>query len=100
MRTSEREAVAWSYVPVAASSLLWIPILLTLATRAFGDGAQPLVGVEWLGVPLMIAVGLSYGWSIPLLIGGLAAAQGFSVAKAILYFVILLVPLLILTAIG
>jgi hypothetical protein len=48
----------------------------------------------------MIAVGLSYGWSIPLLIGGLEAAQGFSVAKAILYFVILLVPLLILTAIG
>ena len=50
--TDLREAIAWSYVPIAASSVLWIPILLTLGMRAFGAGAEPFVGLEWLGALL------------------------------------------------
>jgi hypothetical protein len=95
-----RHAVAWSYVPVAATSLLWIPIFLTIGTRAFATDGGPLVGVEWLSLPLLVAISLSYVWTIPLLVGGLAAAQRFSIARAIAYVVVLSVPLFMLTALG
>jgi len=96
--TDLREAIAWSYVPIAASSVLWIPILLTLGMRAFGAGAEPFVGLEWLGALLLIAIGVSYVWTIPLQVGGLAAAQRFSIGKAILYVLILSIPLFLLAA--
>ena len=96
--TDLREAIAWSYVPIAASSVLWIPILLTLGMRAFGAGAEPFVGVEWLGVLLLVAISVSFFWSIPLQVGGLAAAQRFSIGKAILYVLILSIPLFLLAA--
>jgi hypothetical protein len=96
--TDLREAIAWSYVPIAASSVLWIPILLTLGTRAFGAGAEPFVGLEWLGALLLIAISVSYFWTIPLQVGGLAAAQRFSIGKAILYVLILSIPLFLLAA--
>ena len=92
-----RHAVAWSYVPVAASSLLWIPILLTLGTGAFAAEADPVTGLEWIGMALLMVVSIGYVWSLPLLIGAVAAAQRFSIAKAILSWLIVSIPLLLLT---
>jgi hypothetical protein len=95
-----REVLAWSYVPIAVGSVLWIPLVLTLGTRAFGTDSEPLTGLQWLSVPLLLGIGVSYLWSLPLMVGGLAAVQRFSIGKAILCLVILSVPLLLLGAIG
>ena len=91
-----RHAVAWSYVPVAACSLLWIPILLTIGTRAFSTNVDQFVGLEWLGVALMLVVNIGHVWSVPLMVGAVAAAQRFSIAKAILSWLILSIPFLLL----
>jgi Yip1 domain len=93
-----REAIAWSYVPIAASSALWIPILLMLGMRAFAAGPEPLAGFELIGAVFLIVIAASYIWSIPLQVGGLAAAQRFSIGKGILYALILSIPVILLTA--
>jgi hypothetical protein len=92
-----RHAVAWSYVPIAASSVLWIPILLTIGTRAFGADVGDVEGLEWLGVVLMLVVGVASIWSLPLMVGAVAAAQRFSIGKALLSWLILSTPFLLLT---
>ena len=74
--------------------------VLTLGTRAFGTDSEPLTGLQWLSVPLVLGIGVSYVWSLPLMVGGLAAVQRFSIGKAILCLVILSFPLILLGAIG
>src|SRR5262245_7418738 len=98
--TDIREAFAWGYVPIAAGAVLWIPIMLTLGMRAFAADAQPLAGLEWIGACLLIAVAITNVWTTVLQVGGLAAAQRFSIGKAILCVIVLAIPLVFLAALA
>ena len=95
-----REAVAWSYVPIATTSPLWIPVWFTLGSGALAKDVESLVGSEWLGMALLAAIVLINLWSVPLLIGGLSAAQRFSIGKTIVCVAITLIPLVVLRVIS
>ena len=98
--TDIREAVAWSYVPIAVCSALWIPLLLIGGTRVFGSDWAPESGMNWITVPMILGITVSYIWSVPLLVGAIAEVQRFSIGKAILRLIVLLVPTMLLSAIG
>jgi len=95
-----REAVAWSYVPIAVGSLLWMPLLLAFGSRVFHNDLAPQSALPWPAMLMLLGISLSYLWSIPLLVGGLAEVQRFSIGKAILSLIILGIPLVLLSAIG
>lgn len=98
--TEIREAIAWSYVPIAVCSALWIPLLLVGGTRVFGRELGPESGVHWITLPMIVTITASYIWSLPLFVGALAEVQRFSIGKAILCLIILAIPTLLLSAIG
>jgi len=95
-----RQAVAWSYVPTAVSSVLWIPVLLAFGYRAFGTDVSPESGLEWLGMAALLLMTVAYFWSVPLLVATLAEVQRFSFVKAIVSLVILTIPVLLIGALG
>jgi hypothetical protein len=98
--TDIREAVAWSYVPIAVCSALWIPLLLIGGTRVFGRDWASESGMHWIAVPMILGITVSYIWSVPLLVGAIAEVQRFSIGKAILCLIVLVVPAMLLSAIG
>lgn len=93
-----RHAVAWSYIPVAASSVLWIPIwLLMIGAGVAANDGENLIGPALVSMALITVV-LSFLWAVALFIGALAAAQNFSLFKATLYVLVMSLPVLILPA--
>jgi hypothetical protein len=93
-----RHAVAWSYVPHAIFGLLWIPILI-----AFGGpptGAAPAGAAQWIAALLSLVVFSGAVWTVVLEVIMLAEVQRFAIWRAILSMVILLIPLILLGAVG
>ena len=93
-----RHAVAWSYVPHAIFGLLWIPILI-----AFGGppaGAPPAGTAQWIAALLALVVFSGAVWTVVLEVIMIAEVQRFAIWRALLSMVILLIPLVLLGAVG
>ena len=89
-----RQAIAWSYAPLAAVTIVWVPVLLA---RAANTATTEGVGVGV--VVATVATVIAYVWSLPLLVIGVAEAQRFSIARAIGSILILAIPALLLSAV-
>jgi hypothetical protein len=92
-----RAAVAWSYIPMIAYYVLFIPaeLLIFLA----GNGSTgPFWDILWFGFSLfglVAAIGLTL-WSLVILVIGLSEVHHFSVGRAV---ATALIPLLVLVLI-
>jgi len=95
-----RNAVAWSYVPIAVGTVLWVPLLFVLGTSALGDDFAPQSALQWLVILLALGIPVTYVWSLPLLVASLAEVQRFSIGKAVLNVCILAVPVILMSAFG
>ncbi len=93
-----REAVAWGLVPQAAAIVLWIPLVAAYGSSAFGPAVPPANGLQLAALLLLLLVPVAAFWSMVLQIGGIAAAQRFSIGRALLTQIILTGPLLLLIA--
>jgi hypothetical protein len=94
--TGIRQAVAWSYVPCAAATVFWIPILLVLGANAFRQDFMPAGAVEWLAMLLLIvALPVPIVWTLVLSVITLAEVQRFSIVRTIASMILPLVPFLL-----
>jgi hypothetical protein len=93
-----RHAVAWSYVPHAIVGLLWIPILI-----AFGGppaDATPAGTAQSIAALLALVIFAGAVWTLVLEVIMIAEVQRFAIWCAIVSIVILLIPLILLGALG
>ena len=90
--SSIREALVWSYVPIAAGVVLWIPGLVLFGPVVAGSYAPDHLGL----VPIMIAVLVSVIWTLVLGVLTLAEVLGVGGWKALAVMLIASVPGLII----
>jgi hypothetical protein len=92
-----RQAVAWSYVPTAAATILWIPVVAAFGLRALSADLAPRSAAQLIVLPVVFLISATWIWTLVLQVGGLAEAQRFSIPRAILSIVILAVPALLVS---
>jgi hypothetical protein len=90
-----RQAIAWSYVPTAVATVLWIPVLAAFGWRAFSADLTPRTAAQWMALPVLLLISVAALWTLVLQVGGLAEAQRFSIVRAVVSILILTVPLLL-----
>jgi hypothetical protein len=95
-----REAIVWSSLPAAVAALFWIPLVFAFGTRALGGEIEPTSPLQWIAVLALVGMAGAYLWSMVLHVLTVAELQRFSILKASVCFVILLLPLLLITAFG
>ena len=95
-----REAVAWSYVPVAVATVAWLPLLLAYGSRAFTADLSPATPAQWAALPALLVLFATNLWSLVLLVATLAEVQRFSIAKAIACLIILSIPVVLIGMLG
>lgn len=95
-----RQAVAWSLVPIAASCVLWIPLVAAFGLDIFRPNPPgPETVLQWMTFPLMLVIGVTALWSAVLSIPCVAEAMRISLLRAFAVFVILALPLFVLAAV-
>ncbi len=90
-----RQAVAWSYVPTAVASILWIPVITAYGWRAFSGDLTPQSAAQLLALPVMLLISVAALWTLAVQIGAVAEAQRFSILRSFLSILILSAPLLL-----
>jgi len=89
-----RAAVAWSYLPLCASLILWIPQLVLFGTESFTNETPRLdesIGLEVAFIGFSAAKLALLAWSFVIFFNCLGEVQGFSAWKAVgNYFLALL----------
>lgn len=97
---SIQTAIAWGNVPIAALTVLGIPLLLFASL--YNEASD--VPLTWNQSPLVATIGwllfcvqsVIVGWSLVIVFRGLAAVQGYSIGRAVLNAVLAwLVPALL-----
>jgi uncharacterized membrane protein YsdA (DUF1294 family) len=81
-----RAAVTWSYLPLCASLILWIPQLVIFGTESFTTESPRLdesIGLEVAFVGFTAAKLALLGWSFVILFNCLGEVQGFSTWRAV-----------------
>jgi hypothetical protein len=88
--------MAWGYVPVAVATLLWLPIVATFGWQTFNPELVPDSAAQWTVYSLRAVMALTLLWSLLLQVATLAAAQRFSVPRALANYLIPAIPLALL----
>lgn len=96
--TEIRQAVAWSYVPVAVAAVCVIPPLLFGGPA--GPDDTPQTPLQWIALVSVLAIGLASLWAFVLEVITLAEVQRFSIIRALACIAILFMPVLLIGAIG
>ena len=91
-----RQGVAWSYVPMAATAFFWIPRLLVYGKDAFNPNRPYETFLQWLMLPLDLAIGGAMLWCIPLAVAALAEALRVSIPRSVAVVTITALPVLLL----
>ncbi len=91
-----RQGVAWSYVPMAATAFCWIPRLLVYGKDAFNPNKPYETFLQWLMLPLDLAIGGAMLWCIPLAVAALAEAVRVSIPRSVAVVTITALPVLVL----
>jgi hypothetical protein len=95
-----RQSVAWSNVPYAVATVCWIPILAAFGGQAFREDLAAESPLQWIALPMFLAIGAAALWSFVLQVITLAEVQRFSNARALASILILVIPLLLLGALS
>jgi hypothetical protein len=98
-----RQSVAWSYAPFAIATIVLLPMIVLSDSVPQGDLADAeLMASQMIGALILLGAFLIYlaalAWTLVLQVVTLAEVQRFSIPRAIGSLVILLVPLLLLSA--
>ena len=92
-----RLAVAWGYVPLAATLILWLPLFAAYGWDAVRLETQPPTTAQaGLMGTLYLPIGLAPMYSYILQLGGIAAALRTSLWRALIILIIPLIPLILL----
>lgn len=91
-----RQSVAWSYAPLAVTTVAWIPSLL-------GHGIAPGqiasdAPLDWSIALGMLGLAIGAIWSFVMQVVTLAEVQRFSPWRALLSILILVIPMLLLAS--
>lgn len=97
--TDIRQAIAWSYVPVGVGALCGVPPLIAFGGPTTPDDI-PQSPLQWIALLSVLAIALAWAWAFVLEVITLAEVQRFSILRALACIVILLIPVLLLGAIG
>ena len=91
-----RLAVAWGYLPVAATVVFWVPLLAVFGWEAVRMNPETSTAAQALFQLLYLPIGLAPLYSGALQIGGIAAALQTSIWRALAIVLIVGVPGLLL----
>jgi hypothetical protein len=102
-----RTALAWANVPLVASLLLWIPLMLGVGEEMFTSYTPRLESSPVLALMVLLLgmVGIVLAiWSLVILLKGVGEVQGFSAWKALgnvlLAFLVVLVPIVLMAVVA
>jgi hypothetical protein len=102
-----RTAIAWANVPLVASLLLWIPLMLGVGEEMFTSYTPRLEASPVLALMVLLlgVVGIVLAiWSLVILLKGVGEVQGFSAWKALgnvlLAFLVVLVPIVLMAVVA
>lgn len=93
-----RLGIAWAYVPVAVTLILWLPLIVALGWEAFRLNNEQPTPRQMLALLLYMPLGLSPFYAAVLQVGGIAAALRTSLAKAFMIMLVPAIPVALLTA--
>ena len=91
-----RLAVAWGYLPVAATVALWVPLLAVFGWEAFRMNPESSMAAQPLFQLPHLPIALAPLYSGALQLGGIAAALQTSIWRALAIILIVGVPGLLL----
>jgi hypothetical protein len=91
-----RLAIAWAYVPVAATVILWLPLVAAFGWQAFRMNTETPTPLQALSLLLYVPLGLAPTYSFVLQVGGVAAALRTSIWRTLAILLVLAVPVFLL----
>lgn len=81
---------------MAATAFFWIPRLLVYGEDAFNPNRPYETLLQWLMLPLALAIGGAMLWCIPLAVAALAEALRVSIPRSVAVVTITALPVLLL----
>lgn len=77
-----RHALAWSYAPIAVSSLCWIPLWIITDGAAYSVEVVPDGPLPFVALLLFLAISVAHTWSLVIAVVAVAEVQQFSLWRA------------------